>query len=65
VLRAEFIAALSRMLYSMDDWIYKSTRNYYKPHMFKLYNEWIINKVDPDMKEKRWYVMIMLNRASK
>ena len=63
VSRAEFVTALSRMLYETDDWQYKSTRKYYQPHMAKLYNEWIISKTDPDMKEKRWYVMIMLMRS--
>jgi hypothetical protein len=31
--------------------------------MAVLYNEWIINNTDPKMKEKRWYVMIMLMRT--
>jgi hypothetical protein len=33
--------------------------------MAKLYNEWIINNTDPWMKERRWYVMIMLMRSAK
>jgi hypothetical protein len=33
--------------------------------MAKLYNEWIINNTDPGMKERRWYVMIMLMRSAK
>jgi hypothetical protein len=31
----------------------------------KLYNEWIINKMNPVLKEKRWYVMTMLMRTVK
>jgi hypothetical protein len=33
--------------------------------MAKLYNEWIINNTDSSMKERRWYVMIMLMRSAK
>ena len=63
VTRAEFVAAFSRMLYGTSDGIYKSTRNYYVPHMERLFSEWIITITEPTMKEKRWYVMIMLMRS--
>ena len=63
VTRAEFATALSRTLFGWEEWKYKSTRKYYEPHIAKLYNEWIINNTDPNMKEKRWYVMIMLMRS--
>ena len=65
VTRAEFATALSRLLYQTEEWEYKWTRKYYEPHIAKLYNEWIINKTDPKIKEKRWYVMIMLMRTIK
>ena len=65
VTRAEFVTALSRMLYNTSDGEYKSTSKYYTHHMEKLEKEWIITKNDPNMKEKRWYVMIMLMRSSK
>ena len=65
VTRAEFATALSRLLYNTDEWEYKWTRKYYEPHIAKLYNEWIINNTDSKMKEKRWYVMIMLMRTAK
>ena len=65
VSRAEFVTALSRLLYQTTDGEYKSTSKYYTPHMAKLYNEWIINNADPSMKERRWYVMIMLMRSAK
>ena len=63
VTRAEFASALSRLLFKTPEWKYKWTSKYYVPHIAKLYNEWIINKVDEKIKEKRWYVMIMLKRT--
>ena len=65
VSRAEFVTALSRLLYQTSDGKYVSTKEYYIPHMAKLYNEWIINNTDSSMKERRWYVMIMLMRSAK
>ena len=65
VSRAEFSATLSRLLYHTEEWKYRWTWKYYVPHIAKLYNEWIINKVIPTMKEKRWYVMTMLMRTVK
>ena len=61
VTRAEFTTALSRMIYGIEDGTWKT--KYYIPHMAKLYNEWIISKMNPNMKEKRWYVMLMLMRS--
>ena len=63
VTRAEFATALSRMIYNVEDW--KGSTRYYVPHIMKLYNEWIINKANPKLKEKRWYVMLMLMRTIK
>lgn len=63
VTRAEFVTALSRMLYWVEDG--KWNTKYYEPHMFKLYNEWIINNTNAKMNEKRWYVMIILMRTVK
>ena len=60
VTRAEFATALSRLLYWTIDWKWKV--KYYEPHINKLYNEWIINKISSNIKEKRWYVMLMLMR---
>jgi hypothetical protein len=62
VSRAEFVTALSRMLYWMEDG--KWNTKYYEPHMSKLYKEWIITKTDPKIGEKRWYVMTMLMRSA-
>ena len=64
VTRAEFATALSRMAYWTSDGEYKWTWKYYIHHMEKLVKEWIITKDDPNMKELRWYVMIMLMRSS-
>ena len=63
VTRAEFVTALSRMIYWTKDWTWKI--KYYEPHMAKLYNEWIISNINPKLKEKRWYVMLMLMRSAK
>lgn len=65
VTRAEFATVLSRLLYNTEEWKYKSTWKYYEPHIARLYKEWIISKTDPEMKEKRWYVMLMLMRSAK
>ena len=65
VTRAEFATALSRMAYWTSDWEYKATSKYYIHHMEKLVKEWIITKDDPNMKELRGYVMIMLMRSAK
>ena len=59
VTRGEFATALSRMLYSTPD-----GNPYYTTHIKKLKEEWIITKYNPDSKEKRWYVMIMLMRTA-
>lgn len=61
VTRAEFATALSRMLYNIEDWKWKS--KYYEPHISKLYDNGIINRTNPNIKEKRWYVMLMLMRS--
>ena len=61
VTRAEFATALSRMLYWIEDW----SDFYYSTHLSKLKKEWIINNTNPDLKELRWYVMIMLMRSAK
>ena len=60
VTRAEFATALSRLLYDTEDWEY----NYYSTHINKLRREWIITNTNPKLREKRWYVMLMLMRAS-
>ena len=65
VTRAEFATALSRMAYWTSDGEYKWTWKYYIHHMEKLVKEWIITNDDPNMKELRWYVMIMLMRSTK
>lgn len=59
VTRAEFWTVLSRMLFNTEDWVDK----YYSNHLAKLKSEWIINNVNPDLKELRWFVMLMLMRS--
>ena len=63
VTRAEFATALSRMLYNTEDGKWKI--KFYEPHITKLYNEWVLNNTNPQLKEKRWYVMLMLMRSVK
>jgi hypothetical protein len=59
VTRAEFVTALSRLIYWTPDW----ATNYYSTHLERLYNNWIISNADPNMHELRWYVMLMLMRT--
>lgn len=58
VTRAEFATALSRILYSTPD-----GKPYYSTHLQKLEKEWIITNTNPNLKELRWYIMIMLMRT--
>ena len=60
VTRAEFWTAFSRMLFGLADW--KDT--YYSTHLAKLKAEWIISNENPNLKEIRAYVMIMLMRSA-
>lgn len=60
VTRAEFGTALSRMLYWLADW----KKLYYETHLKKLTEEKIITNNDPNLRELRWYVMIMLMRSA-
>ena len=59
VTRAEFWTALSRMLF----WL-KDGNPYYSTHLTKLKKDWIISNDNPNLKELRWYVMIMLMRSA-
>ncbi|MBR4634105.1 hypothetical protein IKO50_04045 [bacterium] len=49
VTRAEFVTALSRMLFGLAD----GKNLYYETHMQKLLEEKIITVADPDMRELR------------
>ena len=60
VTRWEFGTALSRMLYNIAD----GNDVYYSTHLKKLMEEKIITNNNPDMKELRGYVMIMLKRSA-
>ena len=60
VTRAEFATALSRLLY----WTKDGTNQYYSTHISVLNNKWIISNTNPNLLEKRWYVMLMLMRAA-
>jgi len=60
VTRAEFATALSRLLYNTPDW----NDYYYSTHIKKLHENWIINDTNPNLLEARWYIMLMLMRAT-
>ena len=59
VTRAEFWTALSRMLFGLND-----GSPYYSTHLAKLKKENIITNNNPELKELRWYVMLMLMRSA-
>ena len=66
VTRAEFGTTLSRAIHkalgnNLSDW-----NPYYSTHLSYLNSESIMNYIDhPEMTEQRWYVMLMMMRASK
>ena len=62
VTRAEFGTALSRMLFGLEDGQWDE---WYKTHLDKLMTEKIITNDNPQLKELRGYVMIMLMRSAK
>jgi hypothetical protein len=62
VTRAQFGTMLSRILY----WSKYNSNSWkrYIPHLNALKKSWFMAKIDnPDMKEIRWFVMIMLKRV--
>ena len=59
VTRAEFATALSRLLYWISD-----GEPYYSSHLAMLKNEWVLSNDDPNLRELRGYVMLMLMRAA-
>jgi hypothetical protein len=60
VTRAEFGTVLSRALYGT---LYNDGQPYYLNHLNALKTNTIITNTNPDMKELRGYVMLMLMRA--
>ena len=62
VTRAEFWTVLSRTLWwDKNEW----WSTYYQNHLKALQSKWIMNNISsPTDKEVRWYVMLMLMRAS-
>ncbi len=60
VSRAEFGTVLSRILYwdkyNVTEW------EFYKLHLKALKNNWIITNDNPNIKEMKWYVLLMLKR---
>lgn len=63
--RAELGTVLSRYMYWATN-MWDISSNYYMKHLEALHEAKIMNKIDnPDMKELRWNIMIMLQRISK
>jgi hypothetical protein len=63
VSRAEFGTVLSRILWwDTYEW---TNENYYANHLNNLKNRWIISDINPDIQEKRWYVLLMIYRSAK
>jgi len=58
--RAQFSTILSRLLYGS---LYEWWNPYYTKHIDALQNSKIIKNIDPNLKEVRWYVMLMLMRS--
>ena len=61
VSRAEFATVLSRVLFwdtYNQDW-----SKYYEKHIKILEKNGILNNTDPTIKERRWWVMLMLKRS--
>ena len=67
VTRAEFGAVLSRILrWDKYNLVHTQEKPRYTDHLNALKEEWFMTKIDnPQMQEKRWYVMIMLMRSAK
>ena len=60
--RAQFATVLSRVIW----WdTYNNWEEYYTNHIKALNEAGIINNLDPNLEELRWYVMLMLMRAVK
>ena len=66
VTRAEFGTTLSRAIHKALGNTLADGNPYYSTHLNYLNTEKIMNYIDnPDMTEQRWYVMLMMMRASK
>ena len=62
ITRAQFATTLSRLLRGNKN---STGSTYYEGHLQALKKAWIMTKIStPSMKELRWYVMIMLQRAA-
>lgn len=65
VTRAQFATAFSRALNRVEWTTIENWNPYYATHISYLHSKWVINSVDaPNNTEKRWYVMLMMQRAS-
>ena len=51
-------------IYVYDNNSKDGTDKYYSTHISVLNNKWIISNTNPNLLERRWYVMLMLMRAA-
>jgi hypothetical protein len=66
VTRAEFVSALSRLLYNTPDGTNSQdwTQHYYDPHLNKFKQDWTITNADPFKMEKRGNAMLIMLRLA-
>jgi len=65
VSRAEFWTILSRILWWKKHEASKNSSKYYVEHLNSLKNDNILNNIDPTLKERRSYAVLMVYRAAK
>ena len=65
VSRAEFWTILSRILWWNKHEASKNTSKYYVEHLTSLKWDWILTNINPELKERRSYAILMVYRAAK
>ena len=65
VSRAEFWTILSRILWWNKYEAPKNSSKYYIKHLYHLKENWLLSNIDPDLKERRSYAILMVYRAAK
>ena len=64
VSRAEFGTILSRTLWA-DKYEWVSGKQWYQRHLANLKSENILENIDPNITERRWWVILMIYRSAK
>ena len=65
VSRAEFWTILSRILWWNKYEASKNTSKYYVEHLTSLKWNWVLTNINPELKERRSYAILMVYRAAK